>query len=225
MLLRGLNELTTGAPGVDAGTTQSSRVVSEKGKQSTWGRTGEVTQGDGEGVQSAGLWLVVPEVKWSLKRWTWGSGTREALQTGPQAGPMPAAGTGTVEQGGALGGRTGYRPHSLAPARDFRPAARLGGEWGAHAGGAAGVLISARHDLQPCRGCMGPAPYPPLLSQAPPIPPTCRSPPAQDHPQDLVCGLPSEGCSSSGSWQHCGDWPSSSRTREPSCHTAPLPRS
>lgn len=150
MLLRGLNELTAGAPGVDAGATQSSRVVSEMGEQSTWGRMGEVTQGDGEGLQSAGLWLVVPEAKWSLKRWTWGSGTREALQIGPQAGPMPAGGTGTVEQGGALGGRTGYRPHSLAPA--------LGGEWGAHTGGAAGVLISARHDLQPCRGCVGPAP-------------------------------------------------------------------
>lgn len=59
--------------------------------------------------------------------------------------------------------------------------------------GAAGALVSAQPDLrEPCRGCLSPAPHPPLLSgPLPPCPPATPPPPspAQDHPQDLSRGL------------------------------------
>ena len=64
----------------------------------TGGVTGVVTGG----CRAGALQLVVPRVS--------GSGTREALQAGPQAGPMPVGGAGTAAQGGGHSGHSGTDP-------------------------------------------------------------------------------------------------------------------
>ena len=145
----------------------------------TGGVTGVVTGG----CRAGALQLVVPRVS--------GSGTREALQAGPQAGPMPAGGAGTAAQGGGHSGHSGTDP-LLWPWGSWL-AARLLEGWSMLGGaGAAGAVVSAHPGLrEPCRGCLSPASHPPLLSGAPPTPstyhPRPRSRPSGPEPGPSAC--------------------------------------
>lgn len=131
------------------------------------------------GCRAGALQLVVPGVS--------GSGTREALQAGPQAGPMPAGGAGTAAQGGGHSGHTGTDPFSGPSTGGSRLAARLWEGWSMLEGaGAAGAVVSAHPGLrEPCRGCSSPASHPPLLSG--PSHPRPRPRPSGPEPGPSAC--------------------------------------